>query len=246
MPALPVPGLSARFFRFAALVAIAGTLTTAANIALSEFVPDTGGDPIKAAALSGNRIYMSLQWTLLLHALVTLIPPVALALMSRPAVAGAALLGALFTGMEKFTELIGQTLRIFLLNGTWRAEVVAGSTPPRLDQLLAWQELFTATWNSLYFVLWICGSAAAAAFAWTFARSAWRSERLLALTAAIVALLGVLMTLADYFGQSWAGITHPAMYFVAMTAYRAAIAWVLWLYAGSLSQPPQVRVSPAT
>jgi uncharacterized membrane protein YadS len=99
-------------------------------------------------------------------------------------------------------------------------------------------------------VLWICGSAAAAAFAWTFARSACRSQRLLAITAAIVALLGALMILADYFGQSWAGITHPAMYFVAMTSYRAAIAWVLWQYASSLPKPPdiapQVRASPAT
>jgi hypothetical protein len=243
LPAAP----SSRFFRFAAFVALAGTLTTAANIALNEIVPDTAGDPLRAAALSTDVLYTSLQWTLLVHALVTLIPPMALALMRQPGLAGAALLGAVFTGMEKFTELIGQTLRIFLLNGTWRAELMAGASGARREQLLAWQDMFSAGWSSLYFVLWTCGSLAAVAFAVTFASSPHLAQRLLAIAAGLVALLGVLMTLADYFGQSWAAVAHPAVYWVTMTSYRAAIAWVLWQYATSRNAPiPRARPAPAS
>jgi hypothetical protein len=230
-PALPsAPSLA--FLRFAACVAVAGTLTTAANIALSEWVPDTGGDVIRTAALSRDPLYLSLQWTLLLHAVVTLIPPLALALIRRPGWLGATLLGAVFTGMEKFVELIGQTLRIFVLNGTWRAELLSTADSAVRNQLLANQESFNALWGSMYFVLWLCGSLAALAFAIAFWRSQQMSERWLAWIAALVAMLGLLMILAEYFGQTRANVAHPAVYFVAMTSYRAAIAWVLWTQVG--------------
>jgi hypothetical protein len=223
---------SATFFRFAACVAVAGTITTAANIALGEWVPDTGGDPMRAAALSGDRVYLTLQWTLLLHALVTLIPPLALALIRGPGWLGASLLGAVFTGMEKFIELAGQTLRIFVLNGSWRAELITTADLAARDQLLANQAVFDSVWGSMYFVLWLCGSLAALSFAIAFWRSDRIAERWLTSCAALVTVLGFLMLLAEYFGQSWADVAHPAVYFVAMTGYRAAIAWVLWTHAG--------------
>jgi hypothetical protein len=219
------------FFRFAACVAIAGTITTAANIGLSEWVPDTGGDPMRAAALSNDPVYLILQWTLLMHALVTLIPPLALALIRRPSWLGAALLGAVFTGMEKFVELIGQTLRIFVLNGNWRAELLTTADFAIREQLLSNQESFNAVWGSMYFVLWLCGSLAALSFAVAFSGSKRISERCLSSIAVVVAVLGFLMILAEYLGQSWADVAHPAIYFVAMTGYRAAIAWVLWTHA---------------
>jgi drug/metabolite transporter (DMT)-like permease len=137
-----------------------------------------------------------------------------------------------FTGMEKFVELIGQTLRIFVLNGTWRAELLSTADSAVRNQLLANQESFNALWGSMYFVLWLCGSLAALAFAIAFWRSQQMSERWLAWIAALVAMLGLLMILAEYFGQTRANVAHPAVYFVAMTSYRAAIAWVLWTQVG--------------
>jgi hypothetical protein len=56
------------------------------------------------------------------------------------------------------------------------------------------------------------------------------------------ASLGVLMTLADYFAQPWAAVTHPAIYWTSMTSYRAAIAWVLWQYASSLRAANRLSV----
>jgi hypothetical protein len=239
----PASEPSAGFFRFAACVAVVGTVTTAANIGLSEWVPDTGGDPMRAAALSRDPVYLSLQWTLLLHALVTLIPPLALALIRRPVWLGAALLGAVFTGMEKFVELIGQTLRIFVLNGGWRAQLLTTTDPAVRNQLLASQESFNAAWGSMYFVLWLCGSVAALAFAVAFRSSKRLSERCLTWIAAVVAALGFLMILAEYFGQAWAGVAHPAVYFVVMTGYRAAIAWVLWNHVGG-ERVPAAHLAP--
>jgi hypothetical protein len=208
---------------FFAAVAVVGTLTTAFNTISSAWLPQFNG-VIAQAALRHDSLYMAREWVLLVHAPATFFPMVGLVLaLWRCAPAGACVaLSA--TAAEKFVELLGQTVRVFVLNPVWREQLATGdaAAQARAQWLITG---FGDVWNSAFFVLWLAGAAAALAVALMAFRS---NQRSLAVLALAVALLGVWMTAVDYLGFSLPMPDIPWLYPAVMITYRALIAYALW------------------
>lgn len=200
--------LPARAWRPFAWVAWLGVATTVANIAL----PMLAGavDAEAAASLRALR-----QPVLFVHAVATLLPMLALALLGFRHAPFAAVVAASLTGIEKLLELAGQTLVLFPPE-----ETLGG---------VAVREVAAAVWDQLFFTLWFCNTLGACAAGWLLlGLLGGATGRLAAAAAWLAALCTLLLMLgADYL--RWPVPPVPSwLFLVAFSAYRTAIAVALW------------------
>jgi hypothetical protein len=213
-------------WRWFAAIAALGTLTTAYNTGALLFI-DPAPQGIEAqAVLRDDALRMSREWALLVHALATLIAPLGLTLWLLRDRAALAITAFVFTFIEKLTELYGQTIRVFAVNGVWRRQILETDDPELRAHAIASIRLFGEIWNDLFFVLWLCGALAALLYGVALLRRS-RSERFLSLAAMLVALLTVPMIATDCFGYAGPSPHSPGLYVVLMTAYRLLIVLVL-------------------
>ena len=154
------------------------------------------------------------DWILLFHAPATLLPVVGLALIGYRYSPFAAMVALIFTFVEKSTEFAGQALRLFPPE-----EVIAGVPAAAV---------VSATWDQLFFVLWCCNSAGAAAAGLLMLRLQPSRLGKVGLVAAGGASL---LTLAMLLGPDYVGLPVPApgafLFFLVFTGYRLMIALVL-------------------
>jgi hypothetical protein len=221
-----IAGISRGTWLFFAAFAVLGTLTTATNIALPMFFDPAPSGIEAQAALRHDSQRMAREWVMLVHAFATLIAPLGLSLWllrDRPALA---LTAFVLTFMEKLTELYGQTVKIFTVNAVWRRQLLESDDAEIKTRAIANIGMFGDVWNDMFFVLWVCGAAAALSYACALWRRS-RLETVLAIVAAVVCVLALPWIAADYFGYN-GPITVPSpVYLVVMTAYRGLIAVVL-------------------
>jgi hypothetical protein len=189
-------------------VACLGVATTAVNIALPMLagaVSPESADPFRSAR----------QPVLLVHAVATLLPMIALALSGYRHAPFAAVSAVAFTAIEKATELLGQVLLLF--------------PPEETFSGVAAREVTAAVWDQMFFALWLCNTLGAAAAGWLMFRLLKGPGGWLAACAAWLAAGCTLLLLLgpDYVDAAVPGV--PAVVFlVAFTGYRVAIAYVLW------------------
>jgi hypothetical protein len=210
-----------------AVIAGLGTLTTAYNIALLPYVTSPPGDIAAQAVLRTDALYMSREWVLLVHGVATLLAPLGLTLLLLPRQPLLASAGLLFTLMEKLTELYGQTIRVFTINGVWRRQILESTDPETRAQAIESIRLFSTVWNDMFFILWSAGALAASCYALAFWKGGWR-QRGLALFAAAAVCLTLPWLARDYFGYQGPLIESSWVYFIAIVGYRGFIALVLF------------------
>jgi hypothetical protein len=206
-------------------IAVVGTVTTLFNTVSVHWLPLYGG-VLEQAALRHDSIYM-LRERVLLHALATYFPLVAIAILCWKRAPLAALTAISATFAEKFVELIGQTVRVFVLNPAWREQLATS------DVSAQWLiGGFADVWNAAFFVLWLCGAIAAFCLAFIMMRSGLTKrpihETALAVLALAAGVLGLWMTASDYLGFPWSPHNTVGLYPIVMTGYRALVAWWLW------------------
>jgi hypothetical protein len=230
--------ISSGFFRFTALVALVAACTTFANTTLpylqqTMYAPTQGFE--QQVLLFQNPLYMARQWVMLLHAIVTLVAGigVSVALMRRSF--GAAIVGLVFTVIEKITELFGQVAIVFTLNGDWRPRYVVETDEAVKVMLKTAMQTFLGIWDDMFVVLWIAYIVSAVAFAIAcrdvLHQSFSRTHRFLQIALWSSAVLTGLMLAQEYAGQVWAQPIVRWCYPIIMTFTRAAMA--LWLWNGA-------------
>lgn len=196
-----------RILRPFVLIAWVGVATTAINTlipVLGDFI-----EPLTAQTLRTLR-----DLVLFVHAVATLLPMLALALLAFRTAPFAAMTAAAFTGIEKAIELIGQTLSLF------PPEEMVAAVPIR--------DVIAAIWDQLYFTLWFCNTLGATAAGWLMLRSVGEPWRWLAATGA---WLAALLTLLLLLGQDYVRLPVPSipawLFFPIFVAYRLGIAMTL-------------------
>jgi hypothetical protein len=184
-------------------VAWLGVATTALNT-LVPVVRETS--PVDLDAFRGL--------VMLIHAPATLLPLLALSVLAFDRGPFAAVVVVAFTLMEKFLEFGGQTLQLF------PPEEMLGGAPVR--------EAVDAIWDQMFFALWLCNTAGAAAAGLLMFRIAGPRLDVLALGFAWSAAL---LTLVMLLGREYVGLNLPmpgaVLFAVVFTGYRIAIALTL-------------------
>jgi hypothetical protein len=188
-------------------VAWLGVATTAINLALPMIAGSVA--PEAAMALRAAR-----QPVLFAHAIATLLPMLALALLGFRHSPFAAVTAAAVISIEKLLELVGQTLALL------PPEEVLGGVPVR--------DTVAAVWDQLFFTLWFCNTVGAAAAGWLMFRLiGGRAGWLAALAAWSAGACTLLLLLGpDYLRWPVPGVAS-LVFLLSFTAYRIAIALAL-------------------
>ena len=178
-----------------------GVITTAVNTGLSLF-------PSANAELHRVR-----DLVLLVHAPATLFPMIGLGLLGFSRAPFAAVVAIACIGLEKSTELIGQTFQLF---------------PPSAAGDVGARKVIEILWDRMFFVLWLCNSFGASAAGWLMIRSSSSIfNRVAGVSAWLAAVLTALMLLGpDYVGWRLPG-PPPWLFFLVFTAYRLALVLTL-------------------
>ena len=188
-------------------IAWLGVATTAINIALPMLAG--AADPETAQTLRALR-----RPVLFAHALATLLPMLALALLGLRQAPFAAIAAASLTGIEKSLELVGQTMVLFPPE-----ETLGG---------IAVREVVAAVWDQLFFALWFCNTLGAAAAGWLMLRLLGGTAGRLAAAAAWLAAACTLLSMLGPDYLRWPVPAIPAwLFLIAFTGYRVAIALTL-------------------
>jgi hypothetical protein len=209
-----------------ALVALVGTATTALNTAIPMFMSPPPQGVEAQAVLRVDPLYMLREWTLLLHAVATMIAPLGLALLLLQHKPVLAIVAFLFTFIEKLTELFGQTVRVFTVNGVWRKQILESTVPEVKAHAMSSIQFFSTIWNDMFFILWTCGALAALLFA-IAAIGRSRLSNAFSVVAALVFLLALPSVASDYLGYRGSTFQSPLLYALVMTSHRALIAALL-------------------
>jgi hypothetical protein len=185
-----------------------GVATTLINTAIPVVI-DFGIDAEAARLLRGVR-----DPVLLVHAVATLLPMLALALLAFRAAPFAATGAAVFTAFEKFVELVGESLILF--------------PPEEVIHGVSVREVVAAVWDQLFFVLWFCNTVAGALAGWLMLGMLEGIPRWLA---AFSAWMAAALTLLLLMGPEYLGWISPAipdwLFSAVFVAYRCSIAMVL-------------------
>lgn len=146
-----VNGPSGAALRFGAGCAFASAVTTFLLWLLPRFVPPAA-DFEAAVALQANTAYLARWWVNFAHLFLALSAyGLATWVWTRrsPALALGGFLAFLLWGI---TELLGVTVNLFAVNGTWRAGYAAA--PPEMQSVLRTQITgFAAVWDAMFFLL---------------------------------------------------------------------------------------------
>jgi hypothetical protein len=192
------------------MVALLGVATTAINTLLLVAPASEASDSFR-------------DMVLLVHAPATFFPMIAIALLGFRARPFLAVVAIAATFLEKSLEFVGQTLLVF---------------PPVATSGFAAEQIISAIWGQLYFVLWCCntlGATAAGGIMLGLAPPRWRWPSA-AFAFAAAALTFVLLLGPDYIAL--VDIHVPALLFaVVFTGYRIALVATIWRNANMSNQP---------
>ena len=207
------------------ICALIGALTTLLNTMAPLFYDADGFDA--AMALINHPVYALRQWVLLVHPAFTLMLALGLALALTQRAPGRAASGLAFAGVEKMTEFVLGVLILFVVNGVWKTEYLAGAGPTAPEDLRVRIEVFYQLLSGTFFLLWTMFILSTGLLVSVLDRSD-RLDAGVMLTAAITILLTVFMILGRFAGQgAWTGPIIAWVYGPALTLHRLLIA--LWL-----------------
>jgi hypothetical protein len=216
------------FFRAMALVALLGTGTTLYNTVAWIFLTIPQGGVDAQARLARDPLYMSREWVLIFHAVFTWLAPLALAIRLRVHAPGLVTVAALCTSVEKLVELLGWTARVFVLNGTWREQLLSSADPQVQARARLFIQGFAELWDAAYFVLWGSAGLAGLCFGLALVRRPGL-PRALALSMFLVTALTWQSLAADYLRQAWLAAAWTGAAFAPVFGLnRLLIAWALW------------------
>lgn len=185
------PNLSSTALRVAAVCAFASAITTFLLWLLARFVPPPGTFE-DAVARHANVPYMTRLWVNFIHIFFALTAYGAASWIwarRSPALAWVGFVAFLLWG---FTELLGVSINIFAVNGTWRASYAAAT--PEMQAILKTQiTAFAAVWDGIFFLLLVGFFIASLAHGMVAWRGQGLERALGALTLAAVPLTALIM-----------------------------------------------------
>ena len=234
------PGSAA--LRVAAVCALATSVTTVLLWALLLATPRPGSFADEVA-LHANGAHLARLWVNFAHNLLALVAYLGAAALLWRRSAGLAAAGLLFFVLWGFVELVGVSVNLFALNGTWRASYAAADPGVRAS-LAATMRAWSAVWDALFFVLLVafllgtlCFGLAAAGGRGLERVVGWLFLLAVPLTAAILA--------DGYFGVVTAGALVSWTYPLLQPVSRALLGVWMWRSArDALGSPAPAGAAP--
>jgi hypothetical protein len=211
--------------RFAAVAAALSALTTF----LLWLLPRLYQAPAnfdQSIALHTNPFYLGRLWVNFVHiffALSAYAAATCLLWRRTPALAG---MGFVWMLMWAMAELLGVSVNLFAVNGTWRAQF-ATSTPEMQDQLRVLLMGFQGVWDGVFFLLLVCFLLGSLCYGLALVRQQ-KMERalgwlfLLAVPLTVAIMLGGYTSISAFDGV--AGMVYPVLQPVS----RLLLAVWLW------------------
>lgn len=217
--------MTTRSLKCAALFAGLSAVTTLLLWLLPRLYPAPGGVD-EAVALHANPFYMARLWVNFVHIFFALVAYGASAwLLSRRSLA-LAWGGMLSFVLWGFTELLGVTVNLFAVNGTWRAGY-ATATPELQQQLRANIAAFGTVWDAMFFLLLVAFLIGTACYGLAAIRGAG-IERLVGWLFLLAVPLTVAIMLGGYTRLTALNVLVDWTYPVLQPVSRVVLAGWLW------------------
>lgn len=216
---------SRMLIRLAALCAIATAFTTFFLWLLPRLY--TAPETFEASiALAENSYYMARLWVNFVHIPLALIAYFGMVAMLMAHDPFKITLGYVWFLIWGLVEMVGVSILIFSVNGTWRASYAVSdlSTKAELRQNI---ELFSSLWDSMFFVLLVAFLLGTAFFGW----ATWKGkglEKILSYLFWMAVPLTLCIILSGYFDQTWAGPLVTWLYPLLQPISRFSMGIVLW------------------
>ena len=214
-----------KFLKTAGICAVLTAITTFLLWLLPKFYGDVSTESDKIM-LSINPFYMSRLWINFIHVFLALVGYLGAAVIIFQQSRGLALSGFMWFLLWGFTELLGLSVLIFAVNGSWRRDYMGAN---EAEQVMLKQniDLFMQIWDSMFFLLlvfFLLGTL-------FYGLAIWRSqglEKLLSLLFLLGVPLTIFITVSGYGGPVWPGLVAGWIYPVLQPFSRFVLGIWIW------------------
>ena len=214
-----------KFLKTAAICAIITAFTTFLLWLLPKFYSDVSSGQA-GALLAVNPFYTGRLWVNFIHIFFALVGYLGAAFIIFKRAGGIAFSGFMWFLLWGFTELLGVSVLIFAVNGSWRHDYLKAG---EARQVLLKQQIdfFMEIWDAMFFLLlvfFLLGTL-------FYGVALWQGrglEKLLSFLFLLGVPLTIFITVSGYGGPSWPGVIASLAYPVLQPLNRAVLGAWIW------------------